>query len=660
MYRRVLIVAFQLLLTTLAYLAAFALIHGLPLPDEAVHGFVRTLPYLLVLRLLLAHRFHLDRGFWQHVGVRDLVQLVIAMTLGSVLFPAFLVVLGQLHGISPSVFVVDWLLAVSLLAGVRVSTRWAHEQMYSVRAQPGRRAFIIGAGEAGEQLVRQILHDRRCPYTVVGFIDDDPATHGRSLHGVPVLGMTDELRRLAAVHTVSHALLAVPSADADCMRRLVDCSMAAGLEVKAVPALRELVTGSAEVAQIRDVQIGDLLGREPIELELGAVEPLIAGRVVLVTGAGGSIGSELARQIARFHPLEIVLVDRAESPLYFIYREIAGAAPEARVVPVLASVTNPDRMGRVFEEHRPDCVFHAAAYKQVPMLEWNVVEGVWNNVMGTLRVARLAARYGTERFVLVSTDKAVQPTSVLGATKLVAERIVLDLPSLRASSTDFRVVRFGNVLGSEGSVVPLFKKQLAAGEPLTVTHPEVRRYFMTVPEAVQLVLHASALPEAAGRIALLEMGAQVRILDLAEQLIRLSGLVPYKDAQIVFTGLRPGEKLREELLAEGEHALPTSLDKVRIVECNGSRHDASLLARRLRRLREVTSRRDEAAILRALSCLVPEYRSVAPQWTFHRNGNGNGHANGNGNGAIPHVRLPAREPRAVPALAARGGVDVQA
>jgi len=308
-----------------------------------------------------------------------------------------------------------------------------------------------------------------------------------------------------------------------------------------------------------------------------------------------------------------VLLERAESPLYFIAREVSEACPTAEVVPALASVTNADRLQEIFATCRPDYVFHAAAYKHVPMLEANVLEGVWNNVVGTLRTARCAARNGVGRFVLISTDKAVNPTSILGATKRVAERIVLELPVYRDAGTDFRVVRFGNVLGSDGSVLPLFNKQLAAGGPLTVTHPEVKRYFMTIPEAVQLVLAAATLPEAAKRIAILEMGRQVRILDLAEQLIRLSGFVPYQDIHIKFVGLRPGEKLREELVAAWERTVPTSVDKIRLIERDHV--DGTTLGRDLRQLLSVAALSDHQDAVRALAALVPEYQrdhAVAP------------------------------------------------
>ena len=647
MRRRALIAASQVGLSALAYLGAFVLVFDIALPAGAFSRFAETLPWLIALRLALFYRFRLDRSSWKHVGMPDLVCLVEAATLGSVLFPVLLLFLRELFDIPVAVFLVDWLLVVALTAGVRIATRfWVERRHPAETLAAGRRTLIVGAGDAGEQLLRQILHDPRRLFHVVGLIDDDPGKRGMALHGVPVLGTTDDIRRLAAAHQASLTLIAIPSAAPDVLRRLVDRAVEAGTEVKLLPPLQDLMEADVHMSNVRDVQVEDLLGREQIQLENTTAQPEITGKVVLITGAGGSIGSELARQVARFHPRQLILLERAESPLYFIEKEVCRENPAVDVVPMLASVTNLDRLQQIFDTYRPDVVFHAAAYKHVPMLEANVVEGVWNNVMGTLRVARCSARAGTGKFVCISTDKAVNPTSVLGTTKRIAERIVLELPSLRSSGTDFRVVRFGNVLGSDGSVVPLFKRQLEAGGPITVTHPEVRRYFMTIPEAVQLVLQSVSLPECAGRISLLEMGTQIRIVDLAEQLIRLAGLTPGKDIQIVFTGLRPGEKLEEELLAPAEKAVPTTIDKIRVVEATPS--DGALLAQRLRHLLHLMARHDEQGLLRALDTLVPDHQAPSMRETpmitgrlalgtqqfvsAHTNGNGNGNGNGHGNG----------------------------
>ena len=647
--RRARFAASHLALAALAYLAATVVSHDFRMREPFLLRFIQTLPYLLIVRLLLAHRFRLDRDYWRHVGMRDLLQLTAAVVAGSAIFPVALLLFDELYGLPPSVFVLEAMFAVAAVAGVRVAARCVHElRQRRTTNEDSTRTFVLGAGESGEQLVRQLLHDNRHGMELAGLIDDDPAKQGRSLHGVPVLGTSDQLLGLAAVHRVKRVLIAIPSAAPERLRELVDRCTEARVEAKLLPPLQDLVSGDADVMQIRDVEIDDLLGRDAVKLDLVGVESDLAGKVVLVTGAGGTIGGALVREIATFHPLQLVLVDRAESALYFVQHAVARAHPEVDVIAVLASVTNSDRLQQIFDVLRPDCVFHAAAYKHVPMLEANVVEGVWNNVFGTLRTARCAARAGTAKFLLISTDKAVNPTSILGATKLLAERVVLELPSLRASGTDFRVVRFGNVLGSDGSVVPLFQRQLAGGGPLTVTHPEVRRYFMTISEAARLVLQAAALPEAAGRIALLEMGRQVRILDLAEQLIRLAGRLPYRDVQIVFTGLRPGEKLEEELVGPGETAVPTSADKIRVTERNGS--DGKNLARGLRQLTAVTGRWDEQQIVRALAGLVTTYRPTPSMATPYRNGGAPARYPSNGR-AADHAHRVAH----AAAAAANGG-----
>jgi len=666
-HRRALSIAGHLALVSLAYFAAFALRFDFRIPPEQLRNYAETLPYLLALRLLLFSRFGLFRGYWHLVGVRDLRQLASATTLGSLAFVGLLIFAGRWGTVPRSVPPLDWLLTIVAAGGIRFIARWIKEEPFRrpsrdqrgllrwIREEPfrrrqrrrGRTAIIVGAGVAGERLLRQLQHDPRHPLNVVGIVDDDPVKHDRTLHGVSVLGGSDELRRFVAMHHAQQIVIAIPSATPEQLRGLVARAAETGVAVKILPPQVDLLSpDEPQINQVRDVQVEDLLGRPPVQLELKDVGPELAGKAILVTGAGGSIGSELVRQIARFNPRRLLLLDRAESPLFFIGHEITEAHPAIDVVPVLASVTNAARLDRLFEAYRPDCVFHAAAYKHVPMLEANMIEGVWNNVVGTLRLAQSAARVGTKKFVLISTDKAVNPMSILGATKRVAEHIVRELPSLRASQTDFRVVRFDNVLGSDGSVVPLFKRQIAAGGPVTVTHPEMKRFLMTIPEAAQLVLEAASLPEAAGRIAVLEMGTQVRILELAEQLIRLSGLVPYHDVQIVFTGLRPGEKLEEELVAPNETLAPTSIEKIRVVTGNGN--GGALLARQLRTLIAVTGEGDENAMMRALSTIVTEYQperlELVGAGTLRRsNGNGYARRHTNGNGATRR-RISRRTP----------------
>ena len=677
-HRRALSIAGHLALVSFAYLAAFALRFDFRIPPDQLRNYGETLPYLLVLRLLFFNRFGLFRGYWHLVGMRDMRQLISATTLSSLAFVGLLVFAGRFGTVPRSVPPLDWLITFLVAAGIRFVARWIKEEPFRrpsrdqrgllrwIKEEPfrrrqrrrGRPAIIVGAGVAGERLLRQLQHDPRHPLNVVGLIDDDPAKHGRTLHGVSVLGGSDELRRFVAIHHAQQIVIAIPSASPEQLRALVASAAETGVAVKILPPQVDLLSpDESQINQVRDVQVEDLLGRPPVQLDLKGVAPELAGKVILVTGAGGSIGSELVRQIARFNPRRLLLLDRAETPLFFIAHEVSEAHPAIDVVPLLASVTNAARLDRMFEAYRPDSVFHAAAYKHVPMLEANMIEGVWNNVVGTLRVAQSAASVGTKKFVLISTDKAVNPTSILGATKRIAEHIVRELPSLRASGTDFRVVRFGNVLGSDGSVVPLFKKQIANGGPVTVTHPEMKRFLMTIPEAAQLVLEAAALPEAAGRIAVLEMGTQVRILELAEQLIRLSGLVPYHDVQIVFTGLRPGEKLEEELIAPNETLAQTSIEKIRVVAGNGN--GGATLARQLRGLLAATSQGDERAMIRALGAIVTEYQPerlefVAQPAYARRNGNGGSrtrHTNGNGASRRRLARriAPAPAPAAPPA-----------
>jgi len=615
-HRRPLVLAAHAVLVLVAYAVAFMLRFDGPVPSDSVHAFKVTVMALVIIRLAVFVYYGLHRGFWRHFGHHDLVALAKAVGVGSALFTLALIAGGRLGSVPRSVVIMEGMLTFLFAGGSRLAVRSAREWLQRRRSgvNEGKRMLVVGAGAASERLLRQIERGTGAGMSLrpVALLDDDPDKWSMSLHGVPVLGPVSKLADVVAVRSVELVVIAIPRATPTELRRIVDLCLAAKVEFKRLPAMREMLQGSARNGELAEVELEHLLVREPVAFDSELVARDVAGSVVLITGGAGSVGSELARQIARVEPARLILVEQAESALYFVHLELERTHPRVETIPIVADITNRDALARIFEKYRPDHVYHAAAYKHVPMMEANAAEAVRNNVLGTLQVAECAARCGASKFVLISTDKAVRPSSVMGATKRVAERIVLGWPSLRASKTEFRAVRFGNVLGSEGSVVPLFRRQLARGGPLTVTHPDVRRYFMTLPEAAQLVLHAAALPNAAGRIAMLDMGEQVKILDLAENLVRLSGLEPYRDVPISFTGLRPGEKLHEELLSSVERTSPSGVAKIDLVQTDEV--DGNEIREGVSRLLTAAARGEWGPISTALRALVPEYSS--PQITL--------------------------------------------
>jgi FlaA1/EpsC-like NDP-sugar epimerase len=613
-HRRPLVLAGHAVLVAAAYWVAFVLRFDGPIPPDAVQAFKLTVMPLLIIRLAVFAGYGLHRGFWRHFGHSDLVALAKAVAVGTAIFTAALVVGSRLGQVPRSVVIMEAMLTFLLAGGSRLFVRSAREWLARRRSGERRPTIIVGAGAAGERLLRQLVHGAGGDMGLrpVALLDDDSDKWSMSLHGVPVVGPVKQLAEAVKRFEASFVVIAIPRATPSELREIVDDCLAAKVEFKRLPSMREMLEGSARHGELAEVELEHLLVREPVAFDSDLVARDLAGSVVLITGGAGSVGSELARQIARVGPSRIVLVEQGESALYFVHLELERTHPEITTVPIVADITNRQALERIFERHRPDHVYHAAAYKHVPMMEWNAAEAVRNNVLGTLQVAECAARCGASKFVLISTDKAVRPSSVMGATKRAAERIVLGWPSLKASHTEFRAVRFGNVLGSEGSVVPLFRRQLARGGPLTVTHPDVRRYFMTLPEAAQLVLHAAALSNAAGRIAMLDMGEQVKILDLAENLVRLSGLEPYRDVPISFTGLRPGEQLHEELMSEVEHTVPSGVEKIDLVQTDELDGDAIMEG--VSRLLTAAARGEPALISVALHALVPEYS--VPQITL--------------------------------------------
>lgn len=470
------------------------------------------------------------------------------------------------------------------------------------KALNARNILIVGAGDAGEMILREMQNNLRLGYNPVGFVDDDRSKRRLMIHGVSVVGNTRDIYRLAKEYEVEEVIIALPSATGKAMRRIVNTCKRADVRFRTLPFIGDLIDGNVSLNQIRDVAIDDLLGREAIRLDMSLIGKELTHRVIMVTGAAGSIGSEVVRQVARFKPKKIILFERGENDLYNFEIELSKRRWDTRFVPFVGDVRDRVRVRECMELYNPAYIFHAAAYKHVPMMEMNPAEAVKNNIFGTKVMVDLAVEYNVEKFILISTDKAVRPTNVMGATKRVAELILQSKTASGECNTQFVAVRFGNVLGSNGSVIPLLKKQIEEGGPVTVTHPDITRYFMTIPEAVQLVIQAGAMGEG-GELFLLEMGDPVRIKDLAENLIKLSGLTPGKDINIVYTGLRPGEKLYEELLIEGEGIKKTHHNKIWVL--NGTDVDVNLLNAALRELETACGTGKDIKMI--LKELVPEY-----------------------------------------------------
>ncbi len=603
-HRTRLIALTHLVLFAVAYWLAFAVRMDFELSDNYQLLFIKTIGPVLIAKLIVFYAFRLYQGWWRYVGLRDLIHIFAASVLSMLVVTAWGFVLHRKEGFPRSVPFIDCIMTMMLIGGARAGMRLIREgPSFLLRSRGGTKIFIAGAGDAGESLLREVDRNPAIKYDVVGFLDDNPNKLGARIHGVPVLGPLGDARELAERYSVREVLIAMPSASGREMREVVRKLQEAGLRCTTLPGMDELIGGQVSFSHARPVNINDLLGREPANLDLDAVGRFISGRTVMVTGAGGSIGSEICRQVLRFGPAGLILVERTENSLFHIDRELREKHPNVRMVPCLADIGDTRRMERLFAGHSPQVVFHAAAHKHVPMLEYNPGEAVKNNILGTKLLADLAARFGADSFVMVSTDKAVRPTNVMGAAKRLAEIYVQDLA--KRSRTKFVTVRFGNVIGSEGSAVPIFQKQIAAGGPVTVTHPEVRRYFMTIPEASQLVLQAGAMGKG-GEIFVLNMGEPVLIRELAEQLIRLSGLEPGEDIDIVYTGLRPGEKLFEELRLDEESVAPTPHSKITVLRAGDINGRARLI---IAAFEELAAKADElgpSELRDRVLALVPE------------------------------------------------------
>ncbi|MPZ17001.1 MAG: NAD-dependent epimerase/dehydratase family protein [Luteitalea sp.] len=579
--------------------AAFWLRFDGAIPEAHYTNWIRFLPYLIAIRAFVFVPMRMFEGLWRYTSLWDLRNIILAVGSSSVLFYLLLHQVMEVTAYPRSVFVLDMLLLICMMTGMRLSRRIYRELQHTPKEH---RVLIYGAGDAGELLVRDMRHDPAYPCEPVAFADDDPGKRGESIHGIPVLGGRDDLDEIIAAARPHEVVIAIPRADPRTIRTIVRALEPFKLPIKTLPRMRDIVDGRVQVSHIRSLVVEDLLSRAAVDLDTQRVQHLLHAKRVLVTGAGGSIGSELCRQIVAARPAQLVLLDRYENSLHAIHGELIGSGPSLQLTPAIADITDAHRLAHVFAEHRPQIVFHAAAHKHVPLMEDNPCEAVKNNVRGTRLVVESAVRWGVDRFVLISTDKAVNPSSVMGATKRVAELIV---QSAQAGTTKrFVTVRFGNVLASNGSVVPHFLAQIKAGGPVTVTHPDMRRYFMLIPEAVQLVLHAAALE--AGSIYVLDMGDQIRVADMARDLIRLAGFVPDEDIQIVFTGVRPGEKLEEELLGPDEVAEACEVDSIHRVRCGAGVASARLNGE-VTLLERFALEDDTPGVLETLRLVVPSF-----------------------------------------------------
>lgn len=599
--RWALIWAVQTCIFVFSGLAAFLLRFDFSLPPAYLSHLAYALPVWIVVKSIAFRAANLDRCGYRYVSISDLYRLVCANSAGSAIGCAVIIGVAP-AGFPRSIYLIDLILSLLSTAGLRVAIRTVAETMQRGQCGvPGKRALIYGAGNAGILLLKEIRNNSRLAYRVLGFLDDRPDKKGLHIDGIPVLGGGDNAGLLAKEHRIETILIAIPSASGVEMTRILELCHSVGVECKTVPGLAEMIDGRGLAGQIRDVAVEDLLGRAAVRLEEDQIRDRLEGKVILVTGAAGSIGSELCRQIARFHPAGIVAFEIAESPLFEIDREMRQSFPLIPFYPEIGSIQNLTRLDDVLRQYRPAVIYHAAAYKHVPLMEKHVFEAIENNVFGTYNVAVAAEAHGVEDFVMISSDKAVRPTNIMGATKRIAELILLALQNGR---TKYVAVRFGNVLGSNGSVVPIFKKQIMTGGPVTVTHPDMRRFFMTIPEACQLVLQASAIGEG-GQICVLDMGQPVKIVDLARNLILLSGLRPDEDIKIEFTGMRPGEKLYEELSTLLEDTVPTNHEKVRIFIGDGMQEDS--IQTWLDSLHEVCEARDIGRLVVALKEIVLDY-----------------------------------------------------
>ncbi len=604
----------------LSLLGAFALAYNFHRIGEWFYDLLLPMAGIAIpIKLVAFGQQRLYRGTWRYVGLQDMLSVVRASHISSFLFISVYFIIEYVSEhffdqraidrdmtLRQAVFLLDWAGTIGLVCFCRLIVRLYHEEVYAEQYESQSRVLIVGAGDTGEAVLREINRISRHRYEVVGFLDDRPSQHHRTIHGVEVLGGLSNIEATCNRHLVDEIFIALPNATPREIRRVVEICEGNSLRFKIVPGMADLIDGRMQVSQLRDVDIEDLLGRDPVDLDMPAIASQLSDKRILVTGAGGSIGSEMCRQIARFRPKRLALIEQAENNLFEIDREMRREFPDVKVVPYVGDICDATRIRMILEIEKPDTIFHAAAHKHVPMMELNPGEAVKNNVLGTKTLADAAVETGVQKMVMISTDKAVNPTSVMGCSKRVAELYVQQLS--QTAGIQFVTVRFGNVLGSSGSVVPIFRDQIARGGPVTVTHRDMMRYFMTIPEASQLVLQAGAMGTG-GEIYVLNMGEPIRISDMARDMITLSGFRPGVDIDIVFSGPRPGEKLVEELSFAGEDISPTKHAKIGVWKNRAE--DFDRIRQLIGRLISIADVDNSTAIRSQLKELVPEYHDEA-------------------------------------------------
>ncbi len=566
-----------------------------------INSILVGLPIVLLIKMLLLFKFDLYSGMWRYTGIKDLINLLKATVLafGITLFIAYLPINGFF--LSRSAIIIDFVLGIMVLGASRVSARIYYENFKKGDFSSSiKRILIVGAGNAGEKILRDVLKSRGLSYHVVGLLDDDRDKIGHKIHGVPVLGSISMVKKIVRDNLIDELIVATPSATKCEFRKIIEKCKSTEIQYRIIPSITEIINKKVSIDSARKLSYEDILGRSEVSLDAKMVSEVINDKVILVTGAGGSIGSEICRQIAKFRPKKLLLFDLAESPLYHIDMELANNLPYLDIVPIVGDIKDEGHLKKVFAKYAPEIVFHAAAYKHVPMMELQPWKAIENNTLGTETLASIAGEFEVEKFILISTDKAVNPTSIMGASKKLAELVVLNKNN---DKTAFSVVRFGNVLGSVGSVIPLFEKQIATGGPVTVTHPDIVRYFMTIPEASLLVLQAACLNEGKD-IFVLDMGKQIKIDKIAREMIEFFGYVPGKDIEIEYIGLRPGEKLYEELNANFEDLIATSHPKINLVL---SKEPRKINQRHLNKLREATTEKIDMEIRKIVEGILPEY-----------------------------------------------------